>query len=92
MLSQKRTRRKGLDDQPISLAFDVENSTIANTNSAPVRIAGKAQDLPNLGQRLGDLPQAGGGLQPAALSLIHISEPTRPYSISYAVFCLKKKL
>src|SRR5664280_3505089 len=25
------------------------------------------------------------------LSLIHISEPTRPYSISYAVFCLKQK-
>ena len=24
-------------------------------------------------------------------SRIHISEPTRPYSISYAVFCLKKK-
>ena len=24
------------------------------------------------------------------LSLIHISEPTRPYSISYAVFCLKQ--
>ena len=34
--------------------------------------------------------------QPAAspiqgLSLIHIPEPTRPYSISYAVFCFKKK-
>ena len=27
----------------------------------------------------------------AALSLIHISEPTRPLYISYAVFCLKKK-
>src|SRR5665254_22905 len=26
-----------------------------------------------------------------ALSLIHISEPTRLLSISYAVFCLKKK-
>ena len=26
-----------------------------------------------------------------ALSLIHISEPTRPERISYAVFCLKKK-
>ena len=25
-----------------------------------------------------------------ALSLIHISEPTRPRLISYAVFCLKK--
>ena len=29
------------------------------------------------------------GLKP--LSLIHISEPTRPLYISYAVFCLKKK-
>ena len=35
-----------------------------------------------------------GGAGPAAaedLSLIHISEPTRPYSISYAVFCLNKQ-
>src|SRR5665254_15421 len=28
---------------------------------------------------------------PLPLSLIHISEPTRLLSISYAVFCLKKK-
>src|SRR5678816_363736 len=28
---------------------------------------------------------------PSCLSLIHISEPTRLLSISYAVFCLKKK-
>eukprot|EP00658_Telonema_sp_P-2_P056960 TRINITY_DN45421_c0_g1_i2.p1 TRINITY_DN45421_c0_g1~~TRINITY_DN45421_c0_g1_i2.p1 ORF type:complete len:183 (+),score=9.57 TRINITY_DN45421_c0_g1_i2:266-814(+) len=28
---------------------------------------------------------------PSPLSLIHISEPTRLLSISYAVFCLKKK-
>ena len=28
----------------------------------------------------------------ADLSLIHISEPTRLLSISYAVFCLKKKI
>ena len=27
---------------------------------------------------------------PLDLSLIHISEPTRPLYISYAVFCLKK--
>ncbi len=26
-----------------------------------------------------------------ALSLIHISQPTRPERLSYAVFCLKKK-
>src|SRR5678815_6047177 len=31
------------------------------------------------------------GHPPYALSLIHISEPTRLLSISYAVFCLKKK-
>ena len=33
---------------------------------------------------------ARGGLA-VSLSLIHISDPTTPYSISYAVFCLKKK-
>ncbi|VTU47744.1 hypothetical protein AMBR_DPAELIID_02788 [Lacticaseibacillus rhamnosus] len=31
------------------------------------------------------------GIQYQYLSLIHISEPTRPRLISYAVFCLKKK-
>ena len=31
------------------------------------------------------------GWIPLDLSLIHISEPTRPLYISYAVFCLKKK-
>ena len=30
-----------------------------------------------------------GGVEPG-LSLIHISEPTRPYSLSYSVFCLHK--
>ena len=32
------------------------------------------------------------GLAARRLSLIHISEPTRPLYISYAVFCLKKLL
>src|SRR5678815_3452187 len=35
-----------------------------------------------------EIIRAAGGLH---LSLIHISEPTRLLSISYAVFCLKKK-
>ena len=30
------------------------------------------------------------GRRGQGLSLIHISEPTRPEPISYAVFCLKK--
>ena len=33
----------------------------------------------------------GPDIETIALSLIHISEPTRPLYISYAVFCLKKK-
>ena len=33
----------------------------------------------------------GGNSDMSALSLIHISEPTRQAEISYAVFCLKKK-
>ena len=32
-----------------------------------------------------------GNYKKTALSLIHISEPTRRTPISYAVFCLKKK-
>ena len=34
----------------------------------------------------------GAALEMLYLSLIHISEPTRRYAISYAVFCLKKKV
>src|SRR5678809_1692199 len=33
-----------------------------------------------------------GGINELHLSLIHISEPTRQAEISYAVFCLKKKI
>ena len=45
--------------------------------------------LPEEGLAAGDLLDVVG--VGAALSLIHISEPTRLLSISYAVFCLKKK-
>ena len=40
-------------------------------------------------EMLEQLPDITG--KPLYLSLIHISEPTRRYAISYAVFCLKKK-
>eukprot|EP00658_Telonema_sp_P-2_P076512 TRINITY_DN6710_c0_g1_i2.p1 TRINITY_DN6710_c0_g1~~TRINITY_DN6710_c0_g1_i2.p1 ORF type:complete len:111 (-),score=25.20 TRINITY_DN6710_c0_g1_i2:100-432(-) len=43
-------------------------------------------DTTDLGGPLNTGSGVGGGL-----SLIHISEPTRLLSISYAVFCLKKK-
>ena len=40
-----------------------------------------------LAQQLGYVPDSAA----RTLSLIHISEPTRLLSISYAVFCLKQK-
>eukprot|EP00658_Telonema_sp_P-2_P057432 TRINITY_DN45899_c0_g1_i1.p1 TRINITY_DN45899_c0_g1~~TRINITY_DN45899_c0_g1_i1.p1 ORF type:complete len:100 (-),score=38.29 TRINITY_DN45899_c0_g1_i1:73-372(-) len=50
----------------------------------------------SLGEVLGQgseeaLGQGSEGAVVLLLSLIHISEPTRLLSISYAVFCLKKK-
>ncbi len=40
---------------------------------------------------LGPGPLQSAANQEQSLPLIHISEPTRPERISYAVFCLKKK-
>ncbi len=37
------------------------------------------------------LTEAGPNIANDIVSLTHISEPTRPEGISYAVFCLKKK-
>src|SRR5678816_4062662 len=61
------------------------------TNGPPVARAGLTSD-PNWTISGGIL--SGPGPTPGTLkilSLIHISEPTRLLSISYAVFCLKKK-
>ena len=43
-----------------------------------------------LGEALGVRVMVSAFQKVVTLSLIHISEPTRPYEISYAVFCLKK--
>src|SRR5678816_4877207 len=67
----------------------------------PVVVAGSttmraANACPRRNRAFGEskLPSSAGidfGGSLAVLSLIHISEPTRLLSISYAVFCLKKK-
>mgnify|MGYP002681928834 CR=1 FL=1 len=56
-----------------------DNVKVAQSNR---RIAQKEKGFNPTVQVTGDI----------ALSLIHISEPTRLLSISYAVFCLKKKI
>src|SRR5678816_1972319 len=55
--------------------------------------AARRGDLPHLRTRVapGGMDYKGYNIAVHELSLIHISEPTRLLSISYAVFCLKKK-
>eukprot|EP00658_Telonema_sp_P-2_P075807 TRINITY_DN6557_c0_g1_i4.p1 TRINITY_DN6557_c0_g1~~TRINITY_DN6557_c0_g1_i4.p1 ORF type:complete len:107 (+),score=11.60 TRINITY_DN6557_c0_g1_i4:690-1010(+) len=58
----------------------------------PDRILHLAHPGEGLAPAVRVVPSGGiGGDAIVALSLIHISEPTRLLSISYAVFCLKKK-
>ena len=63
----------------VDAGFDLANST---ANSQIQKIPFFAQTNFNI---------AGGSESDTSLSLIHISEPTRPVVISYAVFCFKKK-
>ena len=52
-------------------------------HGTPCKCCSRSQQRSSPGLRL--------RLTVCVLSLIHISEPTRPLYISYAVFCLKKK-
>src|SRR5674536_59889 len=52
---------------------------------------GRGDRLPGRGRGRRAARPAGRAGSDRDLSLIHISEPTRLLSISYAVFCLKKK-
>ena len=68
-----------------------------------ILLSGASKEVIELSEK-GDIPLSwtllGSGAVPAShnlnmgmmLSLIHISEPTRRRGISYAVFCLKKKI
>src|SRR5678815_5792910 len=51
----------------------------------------QAGGSPDLSPLVGDIVSTSPLYTGLILSLIHISEPTRLLSISYAVFCLKKK-
>src|SRR5678815_5995999 len=81
-----------IDDQRLARLDDPARQSLAVRDGVELIaiLIGKVDPaLARLEQRdVGDV----GVEQPAdALSLIHISEPTRLLSISYAVFCLKKK-
>src|SRR5678816_4277090 len=58
-------------------------AVVGDRDQRPCSVGGGADRK----RRAGELARGVG----AHLSLIHISEPTRLLSISYAVFCLKKK-
>src|SRR5678815_2590789 len=73
-----------------SLLNAIYGSEVARVSMRTDETAG-----PLVAERFGidftDTPGVGTGKFSLELCLIHISEPTRLLSISYAVFCLKKK-
>ena len=62
-----------------------------NSLGAPLGTGGFAAIAEACRNGRDDLVSRGLNEEGQKLSLIHISEPTRPERISYAVFCLKKK-
>ena len=72
-------------DQELDLAFYILLHLFGH--SVQWNLSKKYRDL---GQDQ-TIPKPPEVMQEIYLSLIHISEPTRPLYISYAVFCLKKK-
>src|SRR5678815_3135091 len=94
--------RKGRIKQGVTMGVFARGTTLEDACREAARLGIKGFDL--IGPKDWPLlrkyglvpsmyPQGPGGTIPQALnlSLIHISEPTRLLSISYAVFCLKKK-
>eukprot|EP00658_Telonema_sp_P-2_P043765 TRINITY_DN3165_c0_g1_i5.p1 TRINITY_DN3165_c0_g1~~TRINITY_DN3165_c0_g1_i5.p1 ORF type:complete len:588 (-),score=112.49 TRINITY_DN3165_c0_g1_i5:36-1799(-) len=72
-------RRQSSQHQAHQTAQAMHSEEVLRTNATALR---KKKELALASQRMHDFIH---------LSLIHISEPTRLLSISYAVFCLKKK-
>src|SRR5660398_220658 len=81
----------GPSDVPARVLQAIASPTIGHLDSYFLKVMEETQELLRRVFRTQNqltIPVSGTG---SALSLIHISEPTRLRRISYAVFCLKKK-
>src|SRR5665213_3687398 len=92
-LQLSEARYRNLFEHAADLIFTADLAgNVTSANPAAEQITGyTAEEL--LGMNFFDVvaPEERGILEGVlALSLIHISEPTRQAEISYAVFCLKK--
>jgi len=89
-----RAKRLGVADSPVLLAAasDVRDilASLDRADAPDFVVVDSIQTmyLDTLDSAPGTVSQVRAAAQ--ELSLIHISEPTRPLYISYAVFCLKK--
>ena len=77
-----------LDERDVSLA-DIAKLAGIKEYVEPIKVSQKAQKMvENITQPQSDITKAIKEADADDLSLIHISEPTRRYAISYAGFCL----
>src|SRR5678816_4830295 len=82
-------REIGLPEDPVAACLSLVNSEARKVDLGHVEVEALAIPSRDNGQPQA-VRSAAGGVHHFLLSLIHISEPTRLLSISYAVFCLKK--
>src|SRR5678815_5999764 len=90
LLDRSRSKRKEVEDHLMAAPL-IREFPLARTRNIGIMAhidAGKTTTTERILYYTGKSYKIG---EVHELSLIHISEPTRLLSISYAVFCLKKK-
>eukprot|EP00658_Telonema_sp_P-2_P037171 TRINITY_DN26760_c0_g1_i2.p1 TRINITY_DN26760_c0_g1~~TRINITY_DN26760_c0_g1_i2.p1 ORF type:complete len:230 (-),score=43.97 TRINITY_DN26760_c0_g1_i2:46-735(-) len=86
-----RTHRAALQQQHLPSHSPSPRRGVGDGNKAPVVAAVSTTPINATTTSQSQQPRRPSSSATVVLSLIHISEPTRLLSISYAVFCLKKK-
>src|SRR5678816_3237819 len=81
--------KKILDDENIDSEIIKRSDKVMTSNVDIVITAGGDRAILDYSHYVKDFSVPVLGIYELSLSLIHISEPTRLLSISYAVFCLK---
>ena len=88
-LTEKKIKFTIIEYLKVNLSIDEMTILISKLNIDPINLVRKNENIWK--EKFKNLKHSDMNIiNLLVLSLIHISEPTRPLYISYAVFCLKK--